>query len=312
MLLCDAARRLVDELTILVCWLPDDPIAGSKRLEWMRELQPDCRVIGHDAIVPQRPEDDPAFWDIWRRIVREAHPQPVDFLFAGEGYGARLAEEVGAEFVPLGARCMGVDTGGIGGVSATAIRADPWGCWRWLPAPVRAHYARTICLHGPESVGKSAVAERLAEHFGTISVPEYGRAYCAAHGTDLGEAELAHIAEVQQALRDASFGACERRLFLDTDPLMTAAWSEMMLGRSAPRLLQYPKADLYLMLDPDVPWTDDGTRLFGDADQRARFAGLCRSVLEAAGVRWVSVSGGWEERFRACIASVEALPPPSA
>ena len=37
--LIEAARRLVDELTILVCSLPDDPIPGQVRLEWMRGLR---------------------------------------------------------------------------------------------------------------------------------------------------------------------------------------------------------------------------------------------------------------------------------
>src|SRR5437763_7081657 len=89
--LCETARRLVDKLTILVCWLPDDPIPGPLRLTWMRELFPDCQVIGHDAVVPQQPDDDPA---IWREIVKAAHPEPVDRLFAGEASGARLAEEI--------------------------------------------------------------------------------------------------------------------------------------------------------------------------------------------------------------------------
>ena len=90
-LLCDTARRLVDELTILVCWLPDDPIPGPLRLAWMRELFPTCRVIGHDAPVPQQPADHPDFWPIWRGIVKAAHPEPIDRVFAGQDYGMRLA-----------------------------------------------------------------------------------------------------------------------------------------------------------------------------------------------------------------------------
>ena len=42
MALIRAARALVDELTVLVCWLPDDPIAGEVRLAWMEDLLPDC------------------------------------------------------------------------------------------------------------------------------------------------------------------------------------------------------------------------------------------------------------------------------
>ncbi|MGZ8360309.1 MAG: adenylyltransferase/cytidyltransferase family protein, partial [Allosphingosinicella sp.] len=82
--LVETARTLVDELTILVCWLPDDPIPGEARLAWMRELFPHCRVVGHGALVPQAPDEHPDFWPIWRRIVREAHPEPIDTVFASE------------------------------------------------------------------------------------------------------------------------------------------------------------------------------------------------------------------------------------
>ncbi|HEY6964869.1 MAG TPA: adenylyltransferase/cytidyltransferase family protein, partial [Erythrobacter sp.] len=79
-----AARALVDELTVLVCWLPDDPIPGEARLQWMRDLAPDCRVTGHGAVVPQAPEDSADFWPVWCGIVAAAHPEPIDYVFAGE------------------------------------------------------------------------------------------------------------------------------------------------------------------------------------------------------------------------------------
>ena len=313
MLLCETASRLVDELTVLVCWLPDDPIAGPLRLEWMQRLLPGCRVIGHGAAVPQQPDDDPDFWPVWRRIVRDVHPQPIDLLFAGEEYGRRLAEEVGGLFVPLGARCMAADPDGMGGVSASAIRADPWRHWRWLPEPVRAYYAGTICLHGPESTGKSVLSERLAKHFGTIWVPEYGRAHCETYGTDLDEADLLLIGKAQAAMTAASLGWCDRRLIVDTDPLMTAAWCQMMLGRMPEELFRFPKADLYLMMEGDVGWQDDGTRVYGGDDERARFNSICRDVLDRAGVSWISVSGPWDSRFAQAAEAVERLVvPPNA
>ena len=312
LLLCDTARRLVDRLTVLVCWLPGDPVPGPQRVSWMKELLPDCHVVGHGDVVPQAPEEDPGFWRIWRDIVAAAHPEPVDLLFAGESYGLRLAREVGARFVPVGARCIGGDEEGMGGVSASAVRADPWASWPFLPPPVRAFYARSICCHGPESVGKTRMAARLAKNYGTICVPEYGRAFCMMHGPDLAEADLLHIARVQGAMAEASAPWCDKRIFLDTDPLMTAAWSEMMLGRIPAELLLRPKADLYLMLEPDVEWMDDGTRLYGSSAERRRFADICRSVLEAAGVQWVSIGGAWEDRFSQAVAAVDALAPPTA
>ena len=301
--LCETARRLVDRLTILVCWLPDDPIPGPLRLAWMRELFPDCRVIGHDAIVPQQPADDPEFWPIWREIVKAAHPEPIDRLFAGEAYGLRLAEEVGAAFVPVAPRLHPA-------LSGSAVRADPWAHWPFLPAPVKSHYARTICLHGPESTGKSVLSEQLADHFGTAWTPEYGRVHCELFGLELDAAGLVTIAEVQQAMIAASLPWCDRRLIADTDALTTAAWSIMILGHVPDALVMAPLADLYLLTDIDVPWEDDGMRYFPEPERRRAFMQACREVLQRAGAHWVEISGNWEERFAKAVAAIEGLGPP--
>ena len=299
--LCDTARRLVDDLTILVCWLPDDPVPGPLRLEWMRELFPDCRVIGHDAIVPQTPEDHPDFWPIWEGIVKDAHPEPIDRVFAGEAYGRQLAERVGGEFILVGPRVHA-------GLSGTAVRADPWAHWDQLPGPVRAHYARTICLHGPESTGKSTLAPRLAEHFGTIWVPEYGRVHCELYGLELDAHGLATIAQTQSAMTRAALPWCKRRLIVDTDALTTAAWSIMLLGEVPPAVLEdVPDIDLYLLSDIDVPWADDGSRYFPEPERRRRFMQACEEVLERAGARWVRISGDPDSRFRQAVEAIEHL-----
>ena len=305
--LCAAAARLVDQLTILVCWLPDDPIPGPLRLEWMRELFPDVRVVGHGAVVPQAPEESPDFWPIWRGIVREAHPEPIDFVFAGEDYGLELARQGGGSFLPLLTRS---DADPLARLSGSAVRADPWGHWNLLPRPVRGHYARTICLHGPESVGKTTLASRLAGHFGTIMVPEYGRFHCETHGLDIGEEDLLTIGRAQTALIAAGRPWCDRRLIVDTDALMTAAWCAMLLGRVPDELLAQPKCHLYLLLDKDVPWMDDGTRFFGEDDRRGRFMAVSEEMLARAGVPVVRIGGGWEERFEQAVAAIEALPQP--
>lgn len=300
-LLGETAQALVDELTILVCWLPDDPIPGPLRLAWMRELFPRARVIGHDAVVPQAPGDHPDFWAIWRGIVRAAHPEPIDLVFASEPYGARLAAEVGARFRP-------VDPGReAAATSATAIRADPWGQWASLPPPVRGHYARSICLHGPESTGKSTLSHRLAVHFETVLMPEYGRTWCERFGTDLVMADLVAIAETHDAMTLSLKRRCNRRLIVDTDPLMTAVWADMLFGTRDTWFDRWDApADLYLLLDLDLPWIDDGTRLFGTAAARARFFALSRVELERRGVRWALVGGTGEARFANALAAIAA------
>lgn len=301
-LLCETARALVDELTILVCWLPDDPIPGPVRLGWMRELFPDCRVVGHDAVVPQLPGEHPDFWQIWHDIIVAAHPEPIDIVFASEPYGARLAADVGARFVPIDPDREGA------AISGSAVRADPWRHWAHLPPPVRGHYARTICLHGPESSGKSTLARQLAAHFETDFAPEYGRTWCATHSNDLSRDDLHLIARAQDAMATSLRRRCNRRLILDTDPLMTSVWSEMFFGARDPWFASWhDPADLYLLLDVDLPWIDDGTRMFGGETDRARFFALCGAELDRRGVRWAKVDGiGEVRRENALIAIANA------
>lgn len=304
--LCEAAARMVDTLTILVCWLPDDPIPGEQRLAWMRELFPAARVLGHGEVVPQLPEDSPEFWPIWRRIVREAHPEPIDRLFAGEDYGAELAAQVGGQFVPLGGRIIAADQSGPGGVSGSAVRANPAANWRWLPAPVRRDLVKVVSLHGIESTGKSTLAAALGQQLGTIWVPEYGRSHCQVHGTDLDERGLETIAAAQDAMIAAARPWSGPVLLTDTDWLMTRAWHEMMLGKpmAGP---SYALADLYLLLEPDQPWIDDGLRLYGADKDRVRFHRLCVAELDRAGANYVTIGGSWEERRKQALAAIAGL-----
>ena len=305
--LIEAARRLVDELTILVCSLPDDPISGQTRFDWIKSLFPACRTVWHSAPVPQAPDENPHFWPIWRGIVAKAHPEPIDYLFAGEEYGSELARQVGGLFVPLGARVLGADQGGLGGLSASAVRSNPWAHWNYLPAPVRNHYALTVCLHGVESVGKSMLAERLADRYSTVSVPEYGRSHCETYGTDCREQDLLLIGNSQQAMIEAARPWCNRLLIADTDALMTAAWSQMMIGYAPDELICHRKADLYLMMGTDAPFIDDGTRVYRDAEDRAKFDRVAREVLAVARANKVDISGSWDERFEAACAAIDEL-----
>jgi NadR type nicotinamide-nucleotide adenylyltransferase len=164
---------------------------------------------------------------------------------------------------------------------------------------------KTVCLHGPESVGKSMLAAELAAHFGTVFVPEYGRTYCEQHGTDLDNADLVKIGQTQAAMADAAVGQASCLLILDTDPLMTAVWSDMMLGTRDPWFAAFDQyADLYLLLDTDLPWVDDGTRIYGDPATRAQFFDRCRSELIARGVNWTLISGKGKARTTAALAAI--------
>lgn len=165
-----------------------------------------------------------------------------------------------------------------------------------------------ICFHGAESTGKSVLARRLSDEFGLPWVPEYGREYAETYGTEFAMADLLAIAEGHEARVRAIEESGAPLALLDTDPLMTAAWAQMLFGEVPDELLGYPKADLYLLFSPDVPWVKDGTRLFGMAQERARFASTAEDMLVRTGVRYLPVSGDWQSREAQARAALAAQP----
>ena len=166
---------------------------------------------------------------------------------------------------------------------------------------------KRICLHGPESTGKSTLATRLAAHYGCEVVPEYGRAYCEGHGTDIGMAELVHIAETQDAMNCAAAAREGDRVLFDTDPLITAVWAEMMFGtRDAYFDAFTGYADLYLLLDIDLPFVDDGLRVYAAPKQRRHFFDLCKAELDNRSVAYALIQGQGDIRFSAALDAIAA------
>lgn len=170
------------------------------------------------------------------------------------------------------------------------------------PAPFKA---RTLVLHGPESTGKTVLAQKLAARFGGVAVPEYGRAYCEIHGVDCDANDLLNIAAGQDAAIDAAGRENPGLIVSDTDALLTEVWSKMMLGESCfkaapPRV----SGALYLLTDIGTPFIQDALRVYGDEASRRRFFDLARAALEQYGVDFVTISGDWAQREAAAIQAV--------
>ena len=290
-MLVETALALVDRLTILLLWHADDVIPGPVRLGWLGELFPRAAVVA--AEVPAG-SDAAAIG-----AIVGAAAGKVDLVFSADEHGGEIAQRLGARHVMLDPAHAAVP------VADADARADPFGHWRFLPPPVRGHYARTICLHGPESTGKSTLAPLLARHFDTLHVPEYGRTYCEQHGLALDMRDLVAIGRTHAAMIRALKRLCNRRLILDTDPVMTAAWAEMLFDTRDPWFDAFDDtADLYLLLDIDMPWVDDGTRFFGDEARRRAFFDLSRIELERRGLRYAVIGGPAAERLDRALAAI--------
>ncbi len=302
--LVEVARRLCDELTVVVGTLAREPIPGALRHQWMTALCPGTRVVHLTDENPQLPEEHPEFWSIWRTSLLGALGEPPTHVFASEAYGRRLAAELGARFVPVDPARSALP------ISGTAVRRDPWSNWRFLPRAVRPYFLRRVAVFGPESTGKTTLAARLAAHYGTVAVPEYARAYLEAQDGRLAAGDIDAIGRGQVAAEDALALEADRRLFCDTDALTTCIWSEALYGRWPEALAAAAERryDLTLLCDVDVPWVADPVRYL--PNERASFFARCEQGLRTRGRRYVIVRGSWDERFAAARRAVDDLEPP--
>ena len=170
---------------------------------------------------------------------------------------------------------------------------------------------KRIAVFGPESTGKTQLADKLAAQFGTVWVPEYAREFWDRHGIITLE-DIPGIAREQWRREDAATAGAHRVLFCDTDALTTVLWSDLLYGtcpddirRGADqRARNYA---LYLLLDIDAPFAPDPQRCFPDEADRAKAMRVWRGALERRHLPFVEIRGGWAERERSAIAAVQAV-----
>ncbi|MFP4151573.1 MAG: adenylyltransferase/cytidyltransferase family protein [Alkalispirochaeta sp.] len=160
--LIDFARHMVDRLYILVCTLSHEPIPGELRYRWVQELAPECETVHITEEIPEARRGAAGATAIWARTVRDAIPDGVARVFASEEYGWDLARELKARFVPVDPSRNNIP------VSATAIRRDPYGMWRFIPPVVRPWYVRHLAV-----VAAPEVTEALAAALKTVVVHSY-------------------------------------------------------------------------------------------------------------------------------------------
>jgi HTH-type transcriptional repressor of NAD biosynthesis genes len=300
--LVDFASSFADSLTVVVGSLKGEPIPGEVRLAWMKELFPHHNVVHLTDENPQYPHEHPDFWSIWKDSLQRVCHQDIDLLFASEDYGEKLAEVLGATFIPNNNLRESIP------VSGTQIRNDPWKFWKEIPRPVRPYFAKTVVLFGPESTGKTTLSQNLAQEKDATWVPEYARTFLSGRGDEFDLADMEHIARGQNASVTAALRVGKPLIVCDTDTLTTKLWCEELFGRvpeSVEALAKTENPDLTLLLKPDVPWVEGELRL--RPETREKFFQRCVEVLEESGREYRVVCGDWDERAEQTRAAIESL-----
>jgi NadR type nicotinamide-nucleotide adenylyltransferase len=166
------------------------------------------------------------------------------------------------------------------------------------PRPLR------ICLTGPECTGKSELAQRLARELGVEWVPEFAREHAETCGHILTDEDVEPIARGEIANLDR---ANDDLVILDTDLLSTVVYARHYYG-ACPAWIEEEarrrRADLYLLMDTDLPWTNDLARDPSDESREDLFDAF-RATLDEFEMRWEIVSGVGEVRWEAVWEAVQ-------
>jgi NadR type nicotinamide-nucleotide adenylyltransferase len=196
--------------------------------------------------------------------------------------------------------------------SGTLIRNDPHGCWEWIDPPVRAWYAKRVCILGAESTGTTTLARDLAAALDTVWVPEYGRELseikAAKNEWTWVTAEFHDIAREQTRRENAAARLANKILVCDTNAFATCLWHRRYMGCDDPALWDYAaqgRCDLYILTGDEIPFVQDGLR---DGEHiRHHMQQEFRDALARQSVPWHEVRGGREERLATALRLIRDL-----
>ena len=168
-----------------------------------------------------------------------------------------------------------------------------------------------IAIFGPESTGKTRLAEKLAAHYGAPLVAEYAREFWDRHGVITLE-DIPGIAREQWRREDEAAVKADRSLICDTEALTTMLWSDLLYGTCPAELRRGAEQRCrdyahYLLLDIDVPFAPDPQRCFPDPADREKGMRVWRGALERRKLPFTLISGDWAAREVAAIAAIRAL-----
>jgi HTH-type transcriptional repressor of NAD biosynthesis genes len=169
-----------------------------------------------------------------------------------------------------------------------------------------------VVLFGPESTGKSTLAQQLAVHYSTVFVPEYSRIYAEMKllcDEPLTKDDVVEIAEGQLKLETQLIPKANKIIFCDTDLLETKVYSEMYYnGYCPPQLEDFAKkktCDLYLLTSVDLPWIADTVR--DKPEAREEQFKTFETALKSYNKPYEIIKGNKDERLQNAIQVVDRL-----
>ena len=304
--LIDFGLKNCEKLIVAVCSMKSEPIPGELRYDWVKKYYGDDKrieVVHITEELPSSSESNRYISMIWAEYLKGLYPE-VNIIFASEQYGEYLAEYMGIE-----CRFFDVLRETIP-ISATRIRENPYKYWGFIPDVVKHYYIKKVCIFGPDSCGKSTLAMKLAKFYKTAFVPEIARNMFEWSDLLINNLNINHLeqfAKLQgEAVNSMTYFA-NKVLICDTDNITTQVYSEVYCGYVTEEIKKYENIDydLYLLLDIDTPYIEEGQRNLGHI--RKEMFNKFKSELDKRNIKYVLIAGSWEERFNKAVEAINNM-----
>lgn len=295
-----------DTVSVLVCCSNRETLPAAVRQSWVQSTfrdEPRIKVLVYEydeRSLPNTSETSASVSAVWAAQFKLLFPDH-NIVVTSEPYGDLVADYMGITHIPFDMQKSRFP------VSATKIRANLPATWAYLPESVRASLITKVVLLGTESTGKTTLTSRLATHFNCGAVMEAGRDI-VEDSNDFGINDLYLIAKEHARRIDQQSIGDSPLLIIDTDIHITLSYGEYAFGEMLDvdkATYDSNKADLYLYLNNDAPYIQDGTRL--GEEERNLLDLSHRRVLKKAGIVYEEIRGNWDERFEQAVILIEQL-----
>jgi NadR type nicotinamide-nucleotide adenylyltransferase len=229
-------------------------------------------------------------------VIEKLGEREITHFFSSEPYGEHMSDA-------LGARDVRIDQGRISvPISSTKIRDDLFAHRSFLSPRVYFDHLTKVVLLGAPSTGKSTLTEKLAEHFTTTFMPEYGREYWELNNIQrrLSSEQLLEIATTHLEREVAMAHEAKQYFFIDTNAITTKIFSDYYHGDSLPHLRELAKNtkdryELVILCGDDIAYDDTEDRS-GEAN-RTEFQKATIAELNMMGIEYHEVTGSVQERI---------------
>jgi NadR type nicotinamide-nucleotide adenylyltransferase len=229
-------------------------------------------------------------------VLKKLGERKITHFFSSEPYGEHMSAALGAIDIRIDQGRKSVP------ISATTIREDLYAHRHFLSPRVYFDHLTKVVLLGAPSTGKSTLAEKLAKHFKTTHMPEYGREYWELNNIQrrLTPEQLLEIAVTHRERELVLAHEANQYFFIDTNALTTKVFSQYYHGDSLPGLSELSneskeRYDLVILCGDDIPY-DDTVDRSGETN-RSDFQKATTDELIKLGAKYHEVTGSIQDRI---------------